>query len=186
MIRLLLRSIAILIAVLGAIDPALTTERTAPVTISLIDTTPPSAAAGAADAIAAALTPHHTVVRGPNADAALTIVVGDAPPPHAAAITTPAIVVVPPDGPGVAIARVLAPPRASFEELEIHTEDGVALRALLDGDGPGGRAEEAVRRALVETLLHDSRPALVAALDEVLLGVRPRAGTIAGRVVAAG
>jgi hypothetical protein len=62
----------------------------------------------------------------------------------------------------------------------------VALRALLDGDGPGGRAEEAVRRALVETLLHDSRPALVAALDEVLLGVRPRAGTIAGRVVAAG
>jgi hypothetical protein len=62
----------------------------------------------------------------------------------------------------------------------------IALRALLDGDGPGGRAEEAVRRALVETLLHDSRPALVAALDEVLLGVRPRAGTIAGRVVAAG
>jgi hypothetical protein len=62
----------------------------------------------------------------------------------------------------------------------------VALRALLDGDGPGARAEEAVRRALVETLLHDSRATLVAELDEVLLGVRPRAGTIAGRVVAAG
>jgi hypothetical protein len=62
----------------------------------------------------------------------------------------------------------------------------IALRALLDGDGPGARAEEAVRRSLVETLLHDSRPGLIATLDEVLLGVRPRAGTITGRVVAAG
>jgi hypothetical protein len=62
----------------------------------------------------------------------------------------------------------------------------VALRALLDGDGPGARAEEAVRRSLVETLLHDSRPGLIAALDEVLLGLRPRSGTITGRVVAAG
>jgi hypothetical protein len=61
----------------------------------------------------------------------------------------------------------------------------LALSALLDGDGPGARAEEAVRRSLVETLLHDSRPGLIAALDEVLLGVRPRAGTITRRVVAA-
>ena len=49
-----------------------------------------------------------------------------------------------------------------------------ALRALADGDGAGARAEEAVRRSLVETLLRDSRMGLVAALDEVLLGVRPR------------
>ena len=61
-----------------------------------------------------------------------------------------------------------------------------ALRALLDGDGPGSRAEEAVRRALVETLLHESRMGLVATLDEVLLGVRPRAQTIAERVFATG
>ncbi|MBD0289874.1 MAG: hypothetical protein ICV74_01355 [Thermoleophilia bacterium] len=61
-----------------------------------------------------------------------------------------------------------------------------ALRALVDGDGPGSRAEDAVRRALVETLLHDSRMGLVACLDEVLLGVRPRAQTAAGRVVATG
>ena len=61
-----------------------------------------------------------------------------------------------------------------------------ALRALVDGDGPGARAEEAVRRALVETILHDSRPALVAALDEALLGVRPRPQTTAARVVATG
>ena len=50
----------------------------------------------------------------------------------------------------------------------------LALRALLDGDGPGSRAEDAVRRALVETLLDGSRERLAAALDEALLGVRPR------------
>ena len=66
------------------------------------------------------------------------------------------------------------------------TELLIALRALLDGDGPGARAEEAVRRALVEALLHDSRPGLVAALDEMLLGLRPRSRPIAARVVAAG
>ena len=58
------------------------------------------------------------------------------------------------------------------------------LRALLDGDGPGARAEDAVRRALLETLLHDSRMGLVAGLDEVLLGLRPRAHAIAAGVSA--
>ena len=114
-LRWLLRSLAILIAVAGAIDPALTSERTAPVTISLIDTAAPNAAPGAADAIAASLARHHTIVRGPSTDAAITIVAGDAPPPQAAAVTTPAIVVVPPVGDGVAIADVAAPQRASFE-----------------------------------------------------------------------
>jgi hypothetical protein len=62
-----------------------------------------------------------------------------------------------------------------------------AFRALLDGDGPGGRAEDAVRRALVETLLHDSRDELVAALDDALLGLRPRPQlTASARVAAAG
>jgi hypothetical protein len=63
----------------------------------------------------------------------------------------------------------------------------VALRALLDGDGPGARAEDAVRRALVETLLEGSRERLVAALDEALLGLRPRPQvSSATRVVATG
>lgn len=62
-----------------------------------------------------------------------------------------------------------------------------SFRALLEGDGPGGRAEDAVRRALVETLLHDSREELVRALDESLLGLRPRPQlTAAARVAAAG
>jgi hypothetical protein len=63
----------------------------------------------------------------------------------------------------------------------------LSLRALLDGDGPGARAEDAVRRALVETLLEGSRDRLVAALDEALLGLRPRPQvTSAARVLAAG
>jgi hypothetical protein len=62
-----------------------------------------------------------------------------------------------------------------------------AFRALLDGDGPGARAEDAVRRALVEVLLHESREDLVDALDESLLGLRPRPQlTAAARVAAAG
>ena len=62
-----------------------------------------------------------------------------------------------------------------------------AFRALLDGDGPGARAEDAVRRALVETLLHGNRGELVATLDEALLGLRPRPQvTTTARVVATG
>jgi hypothetical protein len=54
-----------------------------------------------------------------------------------------------------------------------------AFRALLDGDGPGSRAEDAVRRALVEAVLHESRHDLVRALDDSLLGLRPRPGAAA-------
>jgi hypothetical protein len=49
-----------------------------------------------------------------------------------------------------------------------------AVRSLSDGRAAGPAALDAVRRAIVETLVHGDRPALVAALDEALLGVRPR------------
>jgi hypothetical protein len=62
-----------------------------------------------------------------------------------------------------------------------------ALKGLIDGDGPGARAEDAVRRALVEALLSESREVLVTALDDALLGLRPRPQvTTAARVLAAG
>jgi hypothetical protein len=48
------------------------------------------------------------------------------------------------------------------------------LRSLLYGDSAGERAADAVRRALVEALRHGDRPSLLAALDESLLGLRPR------------
>jgi hypothetical protein len=48
------------------------------------------------------------------------------------------------------------------------------LRALARGVPAGTAAAEAIRKALVETLVHGDRPALVAALDDALIGVRPR------------
>jgi hypothetical protein len=50
------------------------------------------------------------------------------------------------------------------------------LRTLLYGDTAPERAEDAVRRALVDALRHGDRPLLVAALDESVLGLRPRPG----------
>ena len=44
----------------------------------------------------------------------------------------------------------------------------------LRGEQLGSEARDAVRRVLVETLLHGSRPELVAAVDETLIGLRPR------------
>ncbi len=48
------------------------------------------------------------------------------------------------------------------------------LRALARGEQVGHAAAEAVRKAVVETLVHGHREALVSALDDALLGVRPR------------
>lgn len=48
------------------------------------------------------------------------------------------------------------------------------LRALGKGGGGGSAAVDAVRRALLETLVYGERLSLVAALDEALLGIRPR------------
>ena len=48
------------------------------------------------------------------------------------------------------------------------------LRALSAGEPAMPSTLDVVRRALVETLLHGDRPALVSALDESLLGLRAR------------
>ncbi len=49
-----------------------------------------------------------------------------------------------------------------------------SLRGLVGGEGAGRSAEEAVRRSLVEALVHGDRRTLVESLDEALLGLRPR------------
>lgn len=87
------------------------------------------------------------------------------------------------DGPWAAAMRAAVllgeSPQERAELLE-------TLRALVDGDGPGARAEDAVRRTLVEALLADSREALIASLDDALLGLRPHAQvTGAARMLAA-
>src|SRR5918994_1489768 len=61
---------------------------------------------------------------------------------------------------------------ASDERRAIHA----ALRALAAGEQASPRAEDAVRRSLVETLRHGDRAALVRSLDDVLLGLRAAAG----------
>lgn len=58
-------------------------------------------------------------------------------------------------------------PRERADQLE-------RLRGLGGGERAGATTADAVRRALVETLLHGDRRALVAALDESLLGLRAR------------
>ena len=61
---------------------------------------------------------------------------------------------------------------ASEERRAIHA----SLRSLAAGRGRSARAEDAVRRSLVETLRHGDRAGLVRSLDETLLGLRAAAG----------
>ena len=48
------------------------------------------------------------------------------------------------------------------------------LRTIAPGEQQGTRAADAVRRALVDTLLHGDRRTLIASVDETLIGVRTR------------
>ena len=54
------------------------------------------------------------------------------------------------------------------------TKDRAELLEALRTEHIGREARDAVRRALLETLLHGNRADLVRALDETLLGLRPR------------
>jgi hypothetical protein len=77
------------------------------------------------------------------------------------------------DGPFAATMRAAALLGESGRE---RAQVRAALQSLGEPGSEAGRAEalDAVRRALVETLVHGERPALVRALDEALLGTRPR------------
>jgi hypothetical protein len=60
------------------------------------------------------------------------------------------------------------------------------LRALARGERADADASETIRRALVEVLLCEDRSRLLAALDEAMLGLRPRpAGYLSARASAA-
>lgn len=60
------------------------------------------------------------------------------------------------------------------------------LRAVAGGEQAGETVVDAVRRALVEALVHGDRPRLVEALDEALLGLRPRPAGYFARLASAG
>jgi hypothetical protein len=57
------------------------------------------------------------------------------------------------------------------------TKERAELLAELRSEHVGSAARDAVRRMLVETLLHGNRIALVQTLDDTLLGLRPRPAT---------
>ena len=61
--------------------------------------------------------------------------------------------------------------------------DRAGVLESLRAERLGREARDAVRRALVETLVHGARDELVAALDDTLLGLRPRPSSVL-RVVA--
>jgi hypothetical protein len=58
--------------------------------------------------------------------------------------------------------------------LEDKTRERSALLDALRAERFDRDARDAVRRSLVETLLHGNRADLVVALDDTLLGLRPR------------
>jgi hypothetical protein len=61
------------------------------------------------------------------------------------------------------------------ESSEERRATHASLRALTEGEPASPRAEAAVRRSLVETLLHGDRAALLRSLDDALLGLRTAA-----------
>ena len=70
---------------------------------------------------------------------------------------------------------------ATMRAAVLLTEKGRERQELLltlRADRLGGGARDAVRRALVETLLRGSRDELVLALDDTLLGIRPRPASV--------
>jgi hypothetical protein len=57
------------------------------------------------------------------------------------------------------------------------TKERADLLEQLRAEHVGSPARDAVRRMLVETLLHGNRTTLVRTLDDTLLGLRPRPAT---------
>jgi hypothetical protein len=75
------------------------------------------------------------------------------------------------DGPWAAALRAtVLLGESGRERVELMT----AFQALIAGEGAGERAADALRRALSHAVRHGNRTALVASLDESLLGLRPR------------
>jgi hypothetical protein len=70
---------------------------------------------------------------------------------------------------------------ASLRAAMLLADKGPARVEILDAlrlDRFGGEARDAVRRVIVETLQHGSRQDLITAVDETLLGLRPRPSSI--------
>ena len=88
-------------------------------------------------------------------------------------------------GEGLAIAALraatlLGEGSSDRAELRVH------LRALAGGESADEKTTDAIRRALVEVVMHGARTKLIEALDDSLLGLRPRPSRSLALRVAAG
>ena len=134
-----LRVAAFTIAVLGVIDPAVTSERRAPPIIAIV--ADDTARGDLADRVAEALESSYQVVRGPFAGAAASVVVGTRVPAALAESRAPAAAVVP-GREGIAIERVTAPSRTTLDSrvpvvarVRVPEESARTLEVLLrNGD----------------------------------------------------
>jgi len=163
----LLRALAILIAVVGVIDPAFTADRTLRPVIALVDS--PGTATDFADDVARDLSTRYRVARGLSADAAATVVVGDRLPRLAEAIGKPAFVVTPPSVAGApSIARIDAPVTARFDSrvpvpvsVAVQGARGQTLVVSLETDGVAiDRVERPIEQ---DTAIVDARLSFVPA-----------------------
>jgi hypothetical protein len=110
----LLRGPAIIIALIAAIDPAITSHRTAKPDIAVTMSTSGSSSDSAfTNRVAGALSKEFTVVRAPIAAAAATVVVGDRLPADPTDLASPVFAVFGDrTGPAVSLSAVHAPPAA--------------------------------------------------------------------------
>ena len=179
-----LRAIAIVIAVLGLIDPAVTSNRTERPLLALVDASAASGAANAGDARAShvlvertrtLLARDFTVVSAPFANASGTVVVGDRLPPRASALATPLFVVLPDTiGARVHIEQLHAPRRVTIESRAV-------LHARLHVHGARGRDVSVTLRSgslLVDSITHhvtadDERAAVELAYTPTSTGIVP-------------
>ncbi|HTR79622.1 MAG TPA: hypothetical protein VMH39_15995, partial [Gemmatimonadaceae bacterium] len=146
----LLRAFAILLAVAGAVDPAITSERQSRPVVSVVAAD--SDAAPLAGAVARQLAAGFTVIPAPFAGgAAATVLVGDRLPASTAELAAPAFAVVPaPSGAAVAVERVEAPASAPYQArtaiLASARATGAAGRTLEVALHLGGVVIDRVRR----------------------------------------
>lgn len=143
---------AVVLAGLAVIDPAFQTDRRRAATVAVLAVTP--ADAPSARLVAERLGPLYTVVEGPFARAAATVLVGLGLPEGAASLAGPVFGVTPPaDVP--AIRALDAPPRAAVGtrtpiRLVWAPSDGVGR--TVRGAGGGVHAELLVEGAVVDRI----------------------------------
>jgi len=137
-----LRTLAILIALAGVVDPAITSPRAVRRMVAVVTPHGPDlATAQFADRLARDLSATFDVVRTPVSGAAAVVAVGDRLPEGASTISAPVLAVIPPvSGPAVRITTIRAPRQASLETR-------VAMVASLHVTGARGQTVETSLRS---------------------------------------